>query len=646
MGLLEKIPHMDLGNLLWLARESQRPRWEYNAAVYRALAQYLLERGAVLAALDLTGDGVRRHPADIALRRVHGLALARHGNDRMANRVLRTLVEEGHHDPETLGPLAGTCKRLAEKAGDPAARTAFLRDAHRLYLDAHERAARSGDVDGALYAGINAASTACLLGDGQVADRLARAVRNWCQQRLARGPDFWAEASLGEAALVSSEWAMAAHHYERAARIEGGNIGNQVVARRQARRLLAHLGRDPKELDPCFRIGQVAVFAGHMIDRPDRRTPRFPAALESAVAAAIREHLDRLDIRIGFSSAACGSDILFLEALIARDGEANIILPCEEAQFRARSVNIIPGADWGVRFDRVLEKAARREVVCHQQVPSPGATSGRPNYAVYWQALLHAQRLDTRLIHLAVWDSRSEDPASGTAAAVQIWREFTPEVEIIDLAVLRQSRVVLPDRKVEVAAPRGSDSQATGSPQEVKALLFVEPVGSGALASERASLVAQQFIEGISRVLAHADAGTPPYAPRLKLAWGSGLHFVFSTTREAGRFALALRDFAAGIDWSARGLPDGLGFRIALHAAPVHTFSNPVTGELYSTGPLVSRAAILEAVTPAGFVHASEAFAATATAQGVTEFVCQPVEEGESTVGVLYHVRWPKEEES
>ena len=60
------------------------------------------------------------------------------------------------------------------------------------------------------------------------------------------------------------------------------------------------------------------MFAGHMLDHPDRPAPRFPPALEAAAAQAIRDRLvgtlkhSRRGC-IGIASAARGGDILFHE---------------------------------------------------------------------------------------------------------------------------------------------------------------------------------------------------------------------------------------------------------------------------------------------------------------------------------------------
>ena len=45
---------------------------------------------------------------------------------------------------------------------------------------------------------------------------------------------------------------------------------------------------------------------------------------------------------IGFASAACGSDILFLEAMLARGGTIHIVLPWPAEEFVKTSVEIVP----------------------------------------------------------------------------------------------------------------------------------------------------------------------------------------------------------------------------------------------------------------------------------------------------------------
>ena len=69
-------------------------------------------------------------------------------------------------------------------------------------------------------------------------------------------------------------------------------------------------------------------FTGHLVDRPGRATPRFPPSLAPQIARRIAGELEIVGATDGFASGACGGDIIFLEAIMARGGRAHITLPC------------------------------------------------------------------------------------------------------------------------------------------------------------------------------------------------------------------------------------------------------------------------------------------------------------------------------
>lgn len=123
--------------------------------------------------------------------------------------------------------------------------------------------------------------------------------------------------------------------------------------------ILQHWKQDPKWIDNYLKIQSVIVFVGHMIDQPDRRSPRFPPALEPKVANDIRNRVDKLEPGFGFASAACGSDILFLEAMLERGAEVSIVLPYDQEEFIRDSVDFVPNSNWRSRFERVLARANR-----------------------------------------------------------------------------------------------------------------------------------------------------------------------------------------------------------------------------------------------------------------------------------------------
>ena len=73
-----------------------------------------------------------------------------------------------------------------------------------------------------------------------------------------------------------------------------------------------------------------------MIDAPGRESPRFPAGKEPAAAGAISGKLDELgagSTDIALCSGACGGDLLFAEACLARGIHLQIRIPFDEPTF-------------------------------------------------------------------------------------------------------------------------------------------------------------------------------------------------------------------------------------------------------------------------------------------------------------------------
>src|SRR5262249_10821712 len=147
-----------------------------------------------------------------------------------------------------------------------------------------------------IWPGINAATLALLTGADQVAGQLAEFVRGRCLEQLGQlppgdGERYWVLATLGEAALVRGARAEAEDWYGQAAQEGAGRLGDLQTPRRNADLILQHHdpGCDRHFMRRLLRIPSVAMFVGHMVDRPGRRFPRFPPSLEPAVTAALRQ---------------------------------------------------------------------------------------------------------------------------------------------------------------------------------------------------------------------------------------------------------------------------------------------------------------------------------------------------------------------
>ncbi|HEY7088712.1 MAG TPA: tetratricopeptide repeat-containing protein [Tepidisphaeraceae bacterium] len=606
---------------------------EGDSQTLAAEADRLLKSGEPLVAYDMLAGGLRQFPKDIRLRQLMALALARSGATMRARAMLEQLRAEDCGDVETLGMLARTLKDLTRGEADASKRLALLEMAHGAYADAYRQCGES-------WVGINAATTALLLGRRDFAREIARRVADTCSEKLKSSVDsdrYWLMATLGEAALVQGEWARAQDLYRQAADLGKRRWADLAATRRNARLIVEHLNADWSTVDRWFNLPRVAVLVGHMIDRPDRASPRFPAQCEPAVAREIERRLQENNVSVGYSSAACGADILFLEAVRQRGGETHIVLPYPADDFVSDSVDIRPDGDWASRFRNVIESAASVETSTNSRLIEGGVAYEFAAHLLYGMATIRARQLDTPLIPMAVWDRKPGDGPGGTAAVVEHWIAQGHHVEIIE-----------PLSQPELAQQITISSNAVATPQSPRAtvemrtqicgMLFADGVGFSRLTESQLPRFVEHFLGLVGRLLKEF-----PHQPLMRNTWGDGLFCVFGGVRETGLFALELAAQISGGNWARFGLPAGLNCRMALHAGPAYSCIDPITGARNFIGSHVSQTARIEPITPPGQVYASQSFAALAAAEGVTEFTCEyvgktPLAKGYGTIPI-YHVR-------
>jgi len=177
------------------------------------------------------------------------------------------------------------------------------------------------------------------------------------------------------------------------------------------------------------------VFTGHMVDLPERSTPRFPPEMEPLAAEAIREQLAQARAQqgalIGIASGARGGDILFHEACAALGIPTRLVLPFHPDKFLDASVRGIPDSDWEVRF-RALWRAKAgggRIVLDLDDAPDP---FGDCNAAM----LAMAHKVAAQVMLLALWDGQGAVKQGGTAAFAEKVREDGGTVVQIDTNAL------------------------------------------------------------------------------------------------------------------------------------------------------------------------------------------------------------------
>ncbi|MGI9595545.1 MAG: patatin-like phospholipase family protein [Acidimicrobiales bacterium] len=178
----------------------------------------------------------------------------------------------------------------------------------------------------------------------------------------------------------------------------------------------------------------VVVAGGHMIDQPDADEPRFPAAAERRVRAAIEALFQEWGVGpddLVVSQGACGSDILVAEVAIGRAAQSLVLLPSEVEDFIESSV-AFAGDTWVDRFRAVLD---RSEVLLQPRELGP-TPDGSNRYARNnrW-ALDTATTLTAaggRCRPLAIWDRRASGREGGTDHFAAEAAERGLDVEVVD----------------------------------------------------------------------------------------------------------------------------------------------------------------------------------------------------------------------
>jgi hypothetical protein len=588
-------------NRVWTEKRSE---YLANLDAAAKLAQEANRRGEHFLTIDIAeavSEAAQGH-IPVRLLQAQALALARTGSTERASKILAELGGDRASDAETLGLIAGIYKQLGTAATDPAKKKEWLSQAQRLYQLGLERA---GDA----YCGINAATLAVLLDDFRAAARLARLTL----RQKPQNDEYYDLATRAEAVLIQKHDREAATLYKRACTVARDRWADVASTRKQCRLLALKLYGIESKFDKCFPRGAIAIFAGHIADVPGRPTPRFPAKAERAVRARIDRWLREKAIRTTFSSAAAGSDIIFLTAAQRAEIETRIILPFAASEFIETSVR--PGGDrWVERFNALLSKADAPTIINDQVADDRSAAYDFTNRMIAAKAMLRARDLQLPVYALAIWDRDRGDGVGGTADAVVSWCRAKIETYAIHPTDPRRDGPVCDGGGV-TAAPfeRTQTALPQGYRTEVCAALHLYFESYFSLREQEHPQFQEQILTPISRLMA-----TSQHSPESSYGFGADYAFVFRSMRAAGMFAGELLRKLAENAKNSRGpvhLP-----RISLHAGPVFLMVNPVLNQYSHEGSALTRAARMARPLEPGIPFCTEPFAALSALETIREF--------------------------
>lgn len=601
--------------------------WQHEPRLYLVATDRVLKAGEPLLAFDILAEGLQIFPdfpqlamypattRTVYLKMVQqqALALSQSGAYFEAQNLLTSLREKGATDGETAGLMGRNYKSMAAASTDDAEKRRYFTTALEIYTAGFNTAAEAKDFDAAYYNGVNAASMALLAGDESQSQDLAQQVREICLRLVDEATKngaptaYWLDATLGEIALLLNDLTQAQKWYTSAAVKMGDDIRGKGSMRMQAQLLLRAKGQPESLGADWLPMPSVAIFSGHMVDLPTADRKRFPPENEAEIGRRIGAFLDKHSVRIGYASAACGADILFLEEVLRRGGEINIILPFEQEKFRQTSVERVSGGDWGARFEKVLPKAAQVKVLTEHHPETEENAFEFANLVLCGLGISRAEHLGTEPYFLAVWDGHDSQRGS-TASAVALWRERGFPVE----QILPGDPPNTPNASLQTAKPTQLLHTAGLSHHTYLPMLFGDVKGYSQLNEREVGIFSTIFMGKVGALVDHHGQGVLS-----RRTMGDGLFFVFRELQTAVDLALDLQEMINQFDWTSCGLPANLRMRVSLDAGPCYSYRDSVVDKLEFCGNYVVRAARMEPITPPGHIYASETFTALSRAKGV-----------------------------
>lgn len=466
-----------LGDILLLTEEVRNPLIREEAIAIAGKA--LRSAGNDALALRQYRHGLEINPKNAHFRREEAYHLARLNRFDEAIVRLEELLKDDPGDIEAMSYLGRIYKDMWVQEWQPLeTKQARIKEAYEAaymlkhaidtYLEAY-----SLDQNH-YYSGINALMLSALLNhlveqvdeNGSIEPEIGAEVqRQWptlkgavqfsLEQTARRNNnDYWTFASLGDMAVCVAEQPIQVTRAYKKALALGGKSRFAIQSTLRQLAMFETLDFRPEYIQAGRGVleealtayadeaeseatdqSNVYLFSGHMIDHPDRSDPRFPPEMEQEAFQRIEKVLDKLhpvsgDITIA-AGAACGGDILFIEACLKRDMRIEIYLPFDEAQFIEASVSFA-GEEWVERFHAIRHHP---NVTIHLQperlgpVPEGDDPYSRNNrWALYSTLCYGIERV--RLVVL--WNGKGGDGPGGTAHMVREVRRLGGIVEHLD----------------------------------------------------------------------------------------------------------------------------------------------------------------------------------------------------------------------
>jgi class 3 adenylate cyclase/tetratricopeptide (TPR) repeat protein len=576
------------------------------------LLDRMVSVGEFLLAHDVARVGLLKFKNHRILSQRAAHALCKAGSPFHATQVLEELIASGVSDMETQSLLASAYKDLCENTADPQKKQEYADLAIARYEKGYFQQGNdlSTQEDNNLYYPcINVAFMHFVCRNFDQAREYADKAQKLCFELRDNGQsNYWIEATIAEAYLLLGQIDEAIHAYSDAVELIDAKPSHIASTRKQALQI-SSLYEDSsirERVILAFPTLGIVACSGHLIDSPGKNR-RFPQEAEVIVRAKIEENLDFLGATCGYSSAACGTDIIFLEVMAARGCETHVFLPFSKEKFIQSSVRR-EGLDWEARFEKVLDQATSVHYVTSEGYYGDDSLFTFCNDVMLGFAAMRARGLDEEPNLLLFWDGNSGQEG-GTGEVAESWRRTFNEPIVISA----EEVLHMLDQMDEPPIPSGNTkpifNQSFGESHQamrsVKTMIFADVGKFSKVNEENTTRFVEVFHGSIAKMI--QDIGCNP---EFVNSWGDSFFAVFNDVGEALELSMAMRDYFNSGSWPELVSDGKLEVRISLHAGPVYEEYDPLLGKRNFFGCHVNQAARIEPIVLPGSVFTSETVAA------------------------------------
>lgn len=558
---------------------------QWSEAELQASALEAISLSDMHLAIDISKTAIERFGPNPTSQYYQALAYANCGSRDEVFRLMEPLLASVKERDEIYTDARSLAGRLEKdrymRTNEGPEKDSALANALDAYYDAYK-------LTNGSFPGINAATLFLLADAKEQAREIAVAL---ITSNASDQDEFWQLATLAEAHVILEEYDNARHYYEQVVERAGNNFG-LISSVKKHLPLIDSKQPVPADLFRLLDGPAIGIFSGHMFDTADRAEPRFPISLKEKASEAIGSYIDEANIKIAYTSAACGGDLLFCREILNRGLELNIVVPFATEEFRRTSV-ALNGVDESMEYWDILKAANSVSIATDESHLNNPCLYTHADNLIEGYALLRAGQCNGRVEVIAAIDPYTQGEPGGTTERTTEWLEQGLDVHIVDIAQLRGDDVA---ESILPTGPKKVDVRHLG--REIMSLVEIT-----------SNAPVEMLVEGLADKL-------PTDVTFLS---GEGISRAFGKVKDAADYAYHVRAIASLVDWPALGLSEELTLQLAIHTGPIFPRSKTKDKDYFGTHVFYARE--LSEVTPPGCIYLTEPAAALLLTHGPEEYL-------------------------